>query len=140
LPCGWSGGTALLKATAITVDEVPVMRVGANLLVPLRGELEDSSVERIEREVTRQVADTRATGVLVDVSGLAVVDSYVARVIARLAAMIGLLGAQAAVVGIQPAVAIALVELGVPMGNVHTALNAEQGMARLRRLRDEHPG
>jgi rsbT antagonist protein RsbS len=97
-------------------------------------------VERIEREVTRQVADTRATGVLVDVSGLAVVDSYVARVIARLAAMIGLLGAQAAVVGIQPAVAIALVELGVPMGNVHTALNAEQGMARLRRLRDEHPG
>jgi rsbT antagonist protein RsbS len=61
-------------------------------------------------------------------------------VIARLAAMIGLLGAHAAVVGIQPAVAISLVELGVPMGNVYTALNAEQGMARLRRLRDERPG
>jgi rsbT antagonist protein RsbS len=122
------------------VDELPIMRIGANLLVPLRGDLEDSSVERIEREVTREVAETRAAGVLVDVSGLAVVDSYVARVIARLAAMIGLLGAHAAVVGIQPAVAISLVELGVPMGNVYTALNAEQGMARLRRLRDERPG
>jgi rsbT antagonist protein RsbS len=111
--------------------------MGSDLLVPLRGDLEDSSVERIERDVTQMVADIKATGVLVDVSGLAVVDSYVARVIARLAGMIRLLGAQAAVVGIQPAVAIALVELGVPMGGVFTALNAEQGMARLRRLRDE---
>jgi rsbT antagonist protein RsbS len=122
------------------VDEVPIVQMGTDLLVPLRGDLEDSSVERIERDVTRVVADTKATGVLVDVSGLAVVDSYVARVIARLAAMIRLLGAQTAVVGIQPAVAVALVELGVPMGHVHTALNAEQGMARLRRLRDERTG
>jgi len=121
------------------IDAVPIVRMGTNLLVPLRGDLEDSSVERIEQDVTRVVADTRATGVLVDVSGLAVVDSYVARVIARLVAMIRLLGAQTAVVGIQPAVAIALVELGVPMGGVFTALNAEQGMARLRRLHDEHP-
>lgn len=121
------------------IDAVPIVRMGTNLLVPLRGDLEDSSVERIEQDVTQVVADTRATGVLVDVSGLAVVDSYVARVIARLVAMIRLLGAQTAVVGIQPAVAIALVELGVPMGGVFTALNAEQGMARLRRLHDEHP-
>jgi rsbT antagonist protein RsbS len=118
-------------------EAVPILRMGANLLVPLRGELEDSSVERIERDVTQMVADTKAAGVLVDVSGLTIVDSYVARVIARLAAMIRLLGAQAAVVGIQPAVAIALVELGVPMGGVFTALTAEQGMARLRQLRDE---
>lgn len=122
------------------IDELPIMRMGPNLLVPLRGDLEDSSVERIENEVTTAVAATRASGVLVDVSGLAFADSYVARVIARLVAMIGLLGAQAAVVGIQPAVAITLVELGVPMGGVHTALNAEQGMARLRQLRDERAG
>jgi rsbT antagonist protein RsbS len=121
-------------------DIVPIVRMGTNLLVPLRGDLEDSSVERIEQDVTREVADTKATGVLFDVSGLAVVDSYVARVIARLVAMIGLLGAQTAVVGIQPAVAIALVELGAPMGGVFTALNAEQGMARLRRLHDDRNG
>ena len=123
-----------------TADAVSIVRMGTDLLVPLRGDLEDSSVERIERDVTQMVADTRATGVLVDVSGLAVVDSYVARVIARLAAMIRLLGAQSAVVGIQPAVAIALVELGVPMGGVFTALNAEQGMARLRQLRHDRTG
>jgi rsbT antagonist protein RsbS len=114
-------------------DQVPIMRMGDNLLVTLQGDLEDTTVEMIEREVTRRVAGTRARGALLDVSGLAVVDSFVARVIARLVAMIRLLGAEATIVGIQPAVAITLVELGVPMGHVHTALNAEQGMARLHR-------
>lgn len=118
-------------------DHVPIMRMGRNLLVTLQGDLEDSTVEQIEREVTREVARTAARGALIDVSGLSVVDSFVARVIARLVAMIRLLGAQAALVGIQPAVAITLVELGVPLAHVHTALNAEQGMARLRELYDE---
>lgn len=121
-------------------DQVPIMRVGGNLLVTLLGDLEDSTVELIEREVTDEVAHTQADGVLIDVSGLSVVDSYVARVIARLVAMIRLLGADATIVGIRPAVAITLVELGVPMNHVHTALNAEQGMARLRQLRDEPVG
>jgi rsbT antagonist protein RsbS len=116
---------------------VPMMRLGDNLLVTLQGDLEDTTVEMIEREVTREVARTRVGGAMLDVSGLAVVDSFVARVIARLVAMIRLLGAEATIVGIQPAVAITLVELGVPMGHVHTALNAEQGMARLRGRRDE---
>lgn len=121
-------------------DEMPIIRLGMNLLVTLRGDLVDSSVERVEEEVTREVAALRATGLLIDVSGLGVIDSYVARVIARLAAMIRLLGADTAIVGIQPAVAITLVELGVPMADVHTALDAEQGMARLRGLRDERVG
>jgi rsbT antagonist protein RsbS len=73
-----------------------------------------------------------ATGVLIDVSGLSIVDSFVARVIARLVAMVRLLGADSTIVGLQPAVAITLVELGVPMGHVRTALNAEQGLALLR--------
>jgi rsbT antagonist protein RsbS len=74
---------------------------------------------------------------LIDVSGLSIVDSFVARVLARLVAMMRLLGARATIVGLQPAVAITLVELGVPMAHVRTALNAEQGMARLRGARDE---
>jgi rsbT antagonist protein RsbS len=118
-------------------DLVPMMRLGDNLLVTLQGDLEDTTVERIEREVTEEVARIRARGAMLDVSGLSVVDSFVARVIARLVAMIRLLGAEATIVGIQPAVAITLVELGVPMGHVHTALNAEQGMARLRGRCDE---
>ncbi|OLB74132.1 MAG: anti-anti-sigma factor [Actinobacteria bacterium 13_2_20CM_2_71_6] len=118
-------------------DDVPIIRMGQNLLVTLQGNLEDTTVEQIERAVTREVARTRATGVLVDVNGLSMVDSFVARVIARLVAMVRLLGAQATIVGLQPAVAITLVELGVPMAHVRTALNAEQGMARLRGSHDE---
>ena len=121
-------------------DGVTTMRVGANLLVALRGDLDDSSVERIERDVTNEVEQMRPSGVLLNVSGLIMVDSYVARVIARLVAMVRLLGAEAAIVGIQPAVAISLVELGVPMTNVITALNTEQGLARLRGRSDDRVG
>jgi rsbT antagonist protein RsbS len=117
---------------------VPIMRMGDNLLVMLQGDLEDATVEEIEREVTREVARTSAWGVLIDVSGLSVVDSFVARIISRIVAMIRLLGADATIVGVQPAVAITLVELGVPLRHVDTALTAEQGMARLRGRRDEY--
>lgn len=100
----------------------------------LRGNLDDSAVLRLEEEATTWVARTGVRGVIVDVSGLTVVDSFMARVIARVVEMIRLLGAETVVVGIQPAVAITLVELGLPMNQVHTALNAGQGLAMLRRL------
>jgi rsbT antagonist protein RsbS len=116
---------------------VPMMRFGGDLFVTLQGDLDDRTVERIERDVTEEVARTHATGVLIDISGLAIVDSFVAGVLARIVGMIRLLGAVAALVGMQPAVAITLVELGVPMGHLHTALNAEQGLALVRRLRDD---
>ncbi len=116
-------------------DVVPVMRIGDTLLVALQGDLDDTTVIRIEEQLTREVSRTAATGMLIDVSRLSMVDSFIARVLARIVAMVRLLGAQAAVVGIQPAVAITLVELGVPMGHLDTALNAEQGLALLERLR-----
>jgi rsbT antagonist protein RsbS len=114
---------------------VPIMRIGATLLVALQGEIDDTSVLQVENQLTAEVARTHATGVLLDVSGLSIVDSFIARVIARIVAMVRLLGSEAVVVGIQPAVAITLVEMGVPMGHLDTALNAEQGMVLLRRLR-----
>jgi len=116
-------------------DRVPIMRIGDTLLVTLQGDLDDTTVLRIEEQVASEVARTRAKGTLIDVGGLSVVDSFIARVLARVVGMVRLLGSEAAVVGIQPAVAITLVELGVPMGHLDTALNAEQGMALLRRLR-----
>ena len=116
-------------------ETVPIMRIGDTLLIALQGDLDDSAVVRIEDRLAQEVARVSARGVLIDVSGLTVVDSFIARVLARVMSMIRLLGAQAAVVGISPAVAITLVELGVPMGHLDTALNAEQGMAMLRRLR-----
>lgn len=116
-------------------DIIPIMRIGDTLLMSLQGDLDDTTVVGIEQQLTREVARTRATGTLIDVSGLTMVDSFIARVIARMVAMIRLLGSEAAVVGIQPAVAITLVELGVTMGHLDTALDAEQGMALLDRLR-----
>lgn len=119
----------------MTGGPVPVMQIGDTLLVSLQGDLDDTTVVKIEEHLTNEVARTGAGGMLIDVSGLSVVDSFIARVLTRMVAMVRLLGAQVAVVGIQPAVAITLVELGVPMGGLDTALNAEQGLALLARLR-----
>jgi rsbT antagonist protein RsbS len=119
----------------VSDDLIPVMRIADTLLVALQGDLDDATVIRIEEQLTHAVARTGAAGMLIDVSGLGAVDSFIARVLARVVAMIRLLGAEAAIVGIQPAVAIALVDLGVPMGHLHTALNAQQGLALLQRLR-----
>lgn len=118
----------------MTPDIVPIIRLGSSLLVSLQGDLDDASVLRLEDLITREIVRTRAKGTLIDVSGLAVVDSFIARVIARIASMVRLLGSEAVVVGIQPAVAITLVELGISMEHVHTALNAGRGMDLLTRL------
>lgn len=115
--------------------DTPIVRIGDTLIVTLKGDLDDATVIRIEEDVSIEVERSPTGGTLIDVSGLAMVDSFIARVLARMAAMIRLLGSQVAVVGIQPAVAITLVELGVPMGHLDTALNAEQGIALLARLR-----
>jgi rsbT antagonist protein RsbS len=113
-------------------DEVPIIRIGRNLLVTLQGDLEDTTVEQIERVVTREVARTQARGMLIDISGLTLVDSFVARVIARLVGMTRLLGAETTVVGMQPAVAITLVELGLELKGVDTVLNVDEGFKLLR--------
>ena len=119
-------------------ETVPIMRIGDTLLIALQGDLDDSAVVRIEDRLAQEVARVSARGVLIDVSGLTVVDSFIARVLARVVSMIRLLGAQAAVVGISPAVAITLVELGLTVQGVKTALNVERGFALIsRRLQDD---
>ena len=117
--------------------DVPMTRIGGTLLVTLRGELDDTAVTVIEDQVTREVARAATEGTLIDVSGLDLIDSFIARVISRMVRMVRLLGSDAAVVGIQPAVALTLVEFGVPLGHLHTALNVQQGMALLRRLHSD---
>jgi rsbT antagonist protein RsbS len=117
-------------------EAVPILRIGTNVLISLQGDLDDTTVVGIESAIMREVSRSRTTGTLIDVSGLAMVDSFIARVIARMAAMTRLLGAETVIVGIQPAVAITLVEMGVAMADLNTALNAEQGMAMLQRLLD----
>ncbi|MET0342357.1 MAG: STAS domain-containing protein [Polyangiales bacterium] len=116
-------------------EQLPILRLGRNLLVSLQGDLDDAAVLRLEDQITREIVRVKAEGTLLDVSGLSVVDSFIARVIARIASMVRLLGSETVVVGIQPAVAITLVELGVSMEHVHTALNAGRGMELLGQLR-----
>jgi rsbT antagonist protein RsbS len=116
-------------------EVVPILQVGQILMVSLQGDLDDTTVERIEEQLTGRVARTGAAGVLIDVSGLSVVDSFAARVLDRVVSMIRLLGAHTVIVGISPAVAITLVELGIATSHLNTALNAEQGLALLARLR-----
>lgn len=118
-------------------ESIPIMRIGTDVLIALQGDLDDSTVVAMESAIMNEVARNRTTGTLIDVSGLSMVDSFIARVIARMAAMTRLLGAESVIVGIQPAVAITLVEMGVAMAGLKTALNAEQGMALLRREREE---
>lgn len=115
------------------MSDIPIIRMGQHLLLSLQGELDDTTVVQIETLLTREVERISARGVLLDVSGLAIIDSFIARVLARIVDMIRLLGGEAVVVGMQPAVAMTLVDLGLALENVPTALNAEQGMAILRR-------
>jgi len=118
----------------VSDTQVPIMQIGDTLLTSLQGDLDDTTVMSIEERLTGEVARRNPAGVLIDVSGLTMIDSFIARVLARMVGMVRLLGSSVAVVGIQPAVAITLVELGVPMGHLDTALNAEQGLALLKRL------
>lgn len=115
-------------------EELPILRLGSNLLVSLQGDLDDGAVLRLEEQLTREIVRVRARGTLIDVSGLPIVDSFIARVIARISSMVHLLGSDTVVVGIQPAVAITLIELGIKLDHVHTALNAGRGMELLREL------
>ena len=117
-------------------DATPIIQLGPHLLVTLQGDLDDRAVLQLESDITNAVADTHATGVLLELSGLTIIDSFIARVIARLSGMIRLLGADVVVVGIQPAVAITLLELGIGMQHLRTALNAADGMALLRQIRE----
>lgn len=119
----------------MSFGSVPILRVGDDLLVGLQGDLDDKTILHLESEITEETARTNARGVLIDVSGLLVIDSFIARVIARIVGMIRLLGAEAVVVGMQPAVAITLVELGADMTRIDTALDAKRGMQLLAHLR-----
>ncbi|MFI8287571.1 STAS domain-containing protein [Streptomyces sp. ms191] len=111
---------------------VPVLALGDVLLVSLQGELHDGRVEQLQQDITHRVARSRASGVVIDVSGVDVVDSFLGRAIAEIAANAGLLAARTVLCGMRPAVAITLVELGLTLPGLVTALDAEHAFALLR--------
>ena len=114
------------------MDRIPILKMGQFLLVTIQVDMDDRLAGQLESDLTEQVAATGARGVLIDISSLEMVDSFIGRMLANIAAMSRVLDAQTVVVGMRPAVAITLVELGLSLHGVRTALNVERGMDVLR--------
>jgi rsbT antagonist protein RsbS len=115
------------------MDRIPILKMGQFLLVTIQVDMHDQLAITLQDDLTNRIAKERSRGVLLDISALDVVDSFIGRMIANISSMARVLDAQTVVVGMQPAVAITLVELGLPLEGVHTALNVEKGMVLLRR-------
>jgi rsbT antagonist protein RsbS len=115
------------------VERIPILRMGKCLLVTIQVDMHDQLAMTLQSDLAAAIAAKESTGVLLDISSLEMVDSFIGRMIANTAAMGRILDAETVVVGMQPAVAITLVELGLSLRGIHTALNVERGMALLDR-------
>jgi rsbT antagonist protein RsbS len=113
------------------MERIPVLRIGRCLLVSIQVDMHDRLAMILQDDLTERIVQDRAKGVLIDISSLDVVDSFIGRTIGNIAAMSRVLDAHTVLVGMQPAVAITLVELGLELPGVRTALNVERGMAML---------
>lgn len=114
------------------MERIPILRMGNVLLVTIQVDMHDRLAMTLQDDLTTKIAQTEAGGVLIDISSLDIVDSFIGRVLSNISSMAAVLDAITVVVGMQPAVAITLVELGLSLPGVKTALNVERGMEMLR--------
>jgi len=114
------------------VERIPILKMGPYLLVTIQVDMHDRLALTLQDDLTAQIEKTGAKGVLIDISALEMVDSFIGRMIANISGMSRIMDASTVVVGMQPAVAITLVELGLSLAGVQTALNVDRGMQRLR--------
>lgn len=115
------------------MERIPILKMGDFLLVTIQVDMHDRLAMTLQDDLTGAIVKHRAHGVLIDISSLEIVDSFIGRMLNNIAAMAHILDAETVVVGMQPAVAITLVELGLTLSNIRTALNVEKGMALLRK-------
>jgi rsbT antagonist protein RsbS len=114
------------------VERIPILKMGDYLLVTIQVDMHDRLAMTLQDDLTQRIVSARAKGVLIDISALEMVDSFIGRMIGDIAAVSRVLDADTVVVGMRPAVAITLVELGLSLTGVRTALNVERGMELLR--------
>lgn len=115
------------------MDRIPILRMGDLLLVTIQVDMHDQLAMTLQDDLTEKIRLTSARGVLIDISALDIVDSFIGRMISTISSLARIMDATTVVVGMQPAVAITLVELGLTLDGVRTALNVERGMALLQR-------
>ncbi|MGZ3182116.1 MAG: STAS domain-containing protein [Telluria sp.] len=118
------------------MERIPILKMGNLLLVTIQVDMHDRLAMTLQDDLTARIVRDKARGVLIDISALDIVDSFIGRMISNTAAMARILDARTVLVGMQPAVAITLVELGLTLHGVRTALNVEQGVKLLQRLED----
>ncbi|MGC5011499.1 STAS domain-containing protein [Streptosporangium sp. DT93] len=116
------------------MDRVPILKLGDILIVSIQIDLQDLSVLALQEDLSERVVETGARGVIIDITAVEIVDSFIGRMLATIAAISRMLDAETIVVGMRPAVAITLVELGLSLGGVRTALNLEKGVALLNQI------
>jgi rsbT antagonist protein RsbS len=114
------------------LEKIPILRMGELLLVTIQVDMHDRLAMALQEDLTQMISDTEARGVLIDISSLDIVDSFIGRMLANIAAMSRVLDAETVVVGMRPSVAITLVELGLSLTGVRTALNVDAGMELLK--------
>jgi rsbT antagonist protein RsbS len=119
------------------MERIPILRMGEFLLVTIQVDMHDQLALQLQDDLTRAIEKKGAKGVLIDISALEMVDSFIGRMIGDISGMARILDARTVLVGMQPAVAITLVELGLSLPGVATALNVERGMALLRKTLNE---
>jgi len=118
------------------VERIPILRMGEYLLVTIQVDMHDRLAMTLQDDLTNRISETGAKGVLIDISSLEIVDSFIGRMLGNIASMSRVLDADTVVVGMRPAVAITLVELGMSLTGVRTALNVDAGMDLLRNSMD----
>ena len=114
------------------MERIAILRMGEFLLVTIQVDMHDRLAMTLQEDLTTRIVETHARGVLIDISALEIVDSFIGRMIGNISAMAHVLDAETVIVGMQPAVAITLVELGMSLAGVRTALDVEKGMHLLR--------
>ena len=122
------------------MEQIPILKLGNILLVTIQVELHDQLAMQLQDDLTQKLARTHARGVLLDISALEIVDSFIGRSLAHIAGIARVMDATTVLVGMRPAVAITLVELGMTLAGIRTALNVEMGMQLLRDSMDDAEG